>query len=61
MSGTFSEPTSESLRALRGKIQPAHGNLRNDCDTGVCSSCNCNCDDTYGIRAKRVLTQKRHP
>lgn len=51
------EPSGKTKASLRGAIKPAGFVARNDCDTAICSSCNCNCDDTYGVRAKALLAQ----
>lgn len=59
MWGVFIEPQKAALDAIRGKIQPSSGSVRNDCDTAICNSCNCNCDDTYGKRAQQLLRGRR--
>ena len=51
----FVEPSAKALQSIRGKIQPSRASVRNDCDTAICTDCNCNCDDTYGRTAKKVL------
>lgn len=51
----FQEPSGEAMDSLRGRIRAQQVGQRNDCDTAICDSCNCNCTDTYSMRAGELL------